>query len=216
MEIVCNSEYIEPHEIKDGNSYINVKTREIRYCFALDFLKVKTGFNISNDRLHLEYDLLQLKNKKRNTNEEEKIGEASLTIVNEKGKLTSTIQMPTNIKLKKKDIFPFIQLINDLSPKGLLLETPFFHVPFGVAEIIKNVSIYNFDPNQSKKAIPLTGKTELEEDGSNLALVLKNLLDKKRVRGVFTYFFFIFFRADGAVNNCSSHLHLYLSECFFA
>lgn len=179
LEIVCDSEYIEPHEIKDGNSYINVKTREIRYCFALDFLKVKTGFNISNDRLHLKYDLLQLKNKKRNTNKEEKIGEASLTIVNEKGKLTPTIQMPANIKLKKKDIFPFIQLINDLSPKGLLLETPFFHVPFGVADIIKNVSIYNFEPGQSKKAIPLTGKTELEEDGSNLALVLKNLLEKK-------------------------------------
>jgi len=41
---------------------------------------------------------------------------------------------------------------------------------------LKTISIYDFDPKLSKKAVPINGKVELAEDGSNLAIVLNNIL----------------------------------------
>lgn len=59
----------------------------------------------------------------------------------------------------------------------LLLETPFFLFP--VREILSDIAIYDFDPKLPKKATPITGKAELEEDGSNLSIILKNILENK-------------------------------------
>jgi predicted ATPase len=179
VEIVCDYINNEDYPVKNGNGLLETKTREVSYFFALEFLKGKTGFKIAADRLCLKYDLLRKKNKTAVTGKKEKIGKGTLTIINRSGELTSEIDIPGHLSLKKEEIFPFVNLIKELSPKGLLLETPLFHIPSGIAEILKGVSIYNFDPGQSKKAIPLSGKTELEEDGSNLALVLKNLLENK-------------------------------------
>ncbi len=41
---------------------------------------------------------------------------------------------------------------------------------------MKNISIYDFDHKLTKKATPITGKLELEEDATNLAIVLKNII----------------------------------------
>ncbi len=175
LEII--SDYMDngTFETKNGNGPVEVNVIEVSYRFSIEFHKAK--FSIGEDRLFLKYDLIKSK---------AKIGEGSLALLNDKGKLKTEIKLPGNVKMEKKDVFPFVNLMDDLSPKGLLLETPFFQIPFGIAEIFKNISIYNFDPRQSKKAIPLTGKTELEEDGSNLAIALKNIIDNKNSRNRFT------------------------------
>jgi predicted ATPase len=49
-------------------------------------------------------------------------------------------------------------------------------------DLPEKLNIYDIDPKLSKKGVPMTGKMELEEDGSNLAIVLKNLISKKRSR----------------------------------
>ena len=45
-----------------------------------------------------------------------------------------------------------------------------------------NVAIYDFDPKLSKKATSITGKAELEEDGSNLAIVLKRIMEDESAK----------------------------------
>jgi predicted ATPase len=47
------------------------------------------------------------------------------------------------------------------------------------------VRLFDFDPRLSKRAIPLSGKADLETDGSNLALVLRKLLQDEQKRLVF-------------------------------
>lgn len=42
-----------------------------------------------------------------------------------------------------------------------------------------DISIYDFNPKLPQQAIPLTGKSELEEDGRNLPIVLRNLLENE-------------------------------------
>ncbi len=185
VEIVCAYENNENHQQRNGNGLLEIKAREIKYGFALEFLNGKPGIKIASDQWYLRYDLL--KNKTGNIGKKQKIAEGTLTLANHNGELISAIDIPGNFEVKKEDLFPFVNLIKEMSPKGLLLETPLLYVPFGIAGIFKGTSVYNFDPAQSKKAIPLSGKTELEEDGSNLALVLKNLLESDPDKKKFAY-----------------------------
>jgi predicted ATPase len=67
----------------------------------------------------------------------------------------------------------------------LILEIPPFAYPLiqSLENTLSDLSIYSFAPQLSKMGVPITGKAELEEDGRNLAIVLKDILkvtDKKR------------------------------------
>jgi len=44
------------------------------------------------------------------------------------------------------------------------------------------ISIFDFGPKLPKKATPITGKADLEPDGSNLAIVLRNVLQNEESR----------------------------------
>lgn len=50
---------------------------------------------------------------------------------------------------------------------------------------LNHISIFDFDPKLPKRAVFIKGRAELEEDGSNLAIVLKNILDDKEKERVF-------------------------------
>ncbi|MFZ8801560.1 MAG: AAA family ATPase [Candidatus Calescibacterium sp.] len=72
-----------------------------------------------------------------------------------------------------------------MGPKTLLIEfPPILIINPPISDLFnRGIAIYDFDPKLPKKATPITGKTELEEDGSNLAIVLKNILgDKEKKR----------------------------------
>ncbi len=61
-----------------------------------------------------------------------------------------------------------------VSPGELLLSSGLFGYPFqDASRDIEAISIYNFDPRLAKSATSISGKADLEEDGSNLALVLE-------------------------------------------
>ena len=72
-----------------------------------------------------------------------------------------------------------------LHSKVLLLENRFLF-PNPLVGVFSSISLYDFDPKLPKKASPITGKAELEEDGSNLSIILKNILeDKEKQRKLF-------------------------------
>jgi len=116
--------------------------------------------------------------------EKEIVGEGELIVSHTNGKVKIDLRKPEGIPIKKDDIYPPFLGEQRLPPTTLLLETPFFFIPpLEVEEIFSGVSIYDFDPKLPKKATPITGKAELEEDGSNLSIVLKSIIaykDKKR------------------------------------
>lgn len=49
-----------------------------------------------------------------------------------------------------------------------------------------DIGIYDLDPRLPKRAVQIAGKADLEGDGSNLAIVLKNILESKEQRRKFT------------------------------
>jgi len=52
-----------------------------------------------------------------------------------------------------------------------------------------DIGVFDFDPKLAKKASPVTGRTSLEPDGSNLAIVLRNILQDKKQAEVFVSIF---------------------------
>lgn len=155
---------------------------EAVYEFALRFKNARTGFEVVNDRLTLKVGYVPYqKGKKTKLKKTKLLGTGEIVVRNDNGTPRFSLKRPTNVKIKTSDIFPAF-MREKFAPKTLLLQThPYFNLP--PLERAFSGAIYDFDPKLSKKAAPVTGKSELEENGSNLSLVLKNIVedaDKKR------------------------------------
>ena len=69
--------------------------------------------------------------------------------------------------------------------KSLFLENPFFNLTTRNNCNWENLAIYDFDPNSSKKSTSIMGLRDLDEDGGNLSLVIKNILQNKDLKRKF-------------------------------
>ena len=69
---------------------------------------------------------------------------------------------------------------------ALLIESPIVGLYVQSAlDGFRNIGIYDFDPKLSKKPVPITSLSELEMNGSNLAIVLNNVMRTKEDRRIF-------------------------------
>lgn len=143
------------------------------YEFAINF-KDKEEFKIKKDNLILEGNLVELtiKNTKEDKYKEKKLETGKINFSVNDGKITTNTQ---GFSFKEPES---LLLSEKLELNSILLENPSFislYPLFG--SFFNSISIYDFDPKLPKKAVPITGKIELEEDGSNLAIALKGILD---------------------------------------
>ena len=155
---------------------IEIKIYEATYEFALNFNKKGSGFKISKDILTYKCGF-----PRRRRKIEEKIGEGEIVIYRDDGKVRIELHKPEDVPIKIDDIFPPFLRNVQLPPNTIILEGPFFLPlpPLSLKENFSNISIYDFDPKLPKKATPISGKAELEEDGSNLSIILKNIIENK-------------------------------------
>jgi len=162
---------------------IGIKTYEVIYEFALRFNKKGSGFRIVKDELSQKCKFLKWERKEKKV-EEKILGEGEILISRSNGRIKIDLNIPPNVPLKKEDIFPpFLRFLQEekLPEHKLLLETPYFFIS-PLENIFSKTSIYDFDPKLPKKATPITGKAELEEDGNNLSIILKNITENREKR----------------------------------
>jgi predicted ATPase len=88
------------------------------------------------------------------------------------GKLLNEVRL-TKSSENIEAVFPYVPQQNDR--KALVYETLPGH--FSAGSEFREVGIYDFDPKLSKKATAITSRPELNEDGSNLALILKSVTE---------------------------------------
>ena len=71
--------------------------------------------------------------------------------------------------------------------KSLMLETQLYFLPHveNIKKDFSDIIIYDFEPSLPKKAASLAAKAELEENGENLAVVLRNILADKEKKRMF-------------------------------
>jgi predicted ATPase len=187
LEVVLNLPYTKLMPRTKEKGPLGIKIYEASYKFTIEFKKKGPGFQIVEDKLTQKFDIVRLYLKEKKQEEKEKLGEGEITISNVRGKIkVPYFKPPEGLSIKEDDIFPFVKFFKfikeeKLKPNTLLLENPSLFFP--ISRIFREILLCDFDPKLSKKATPITGKAEIEEDGSNLAIVLKNIMeakDKKR------------------------------------
>lgn len=106
----------------------------------------------------------------------------NIRITNENGTLRYAISVPEGITLPPGEIVPLFFRGGHIPATRLLLETPYALPIPQIDRLFDRIGIYDLDPKLPKKGIAIAGKCELEEDGSNLALAVKRILDDPEKR----------------------------------
>ena len=162
-----------------SKSMVKIEPYEVIYEFALKFKKRSPRFNVSKDIMRLKCRFIQPKGDKAAPYVE--TGEITVSRID--NKLRYGISGLTRISVSDGDIFPpFLKKLK-LPRSNLLLSIPIIYHPWlSLFDLLLNISIYDIDPKLPKRATPITGKVELEEDGSNLSIVLRNIIKNKAER----------------------------------
>ena len=175
LEIVSDEKYGNGIRGKDKKGYF-LKTFETAYKLALEFKKKGEKFRIAEDVLNQKFEIFEMGFNEENFKEKGKVGDGELFISNVGRNLKVEFNLPNGIVIDENFILPPFIKERGLKSFQILLEiTPFLMVP----PFFKDILICDFDPKFPKKAAPISGKAEIEEDGSNLAIVLKNILENK-------------------------------------
>lgn len=146
------------------------------YNFSVEFLGSKR-YRVSEESLVVNFDFME-----ELTNRESKKGEKKagiFTFYRDRNGVTYELDAE-GTEMKKEYLVP-----PSLSKKKFLSKELSIGYPVSLFHIVLNeycnlISLYDFDPKLSKEAISITGKTELEQDGKNLAVVLKGITDDKQ------------------------------------
>jgi len=174
------------------------KIYEIVYTLSIESNKDDSGFRVSEDRVLCKY-----------RNKDNEINELVISNVNGKIVLSTNQTVGSEIDLKDfyRNLFDTLKntqlefLAGSLSTvlerfripdKSTLLENHDLLVPFVNLSYFGNLTIYDFNPKLSKQAVPMAGNAFLAEDGLNLPIVLKIILDndneKREFINLMTYF----------------------------
>ncbi len=166
-----------------GGSLFEVQSCESTYEFALRFNMSGDGFTVTRDQLIIGCEIAACGNGRNRKEDKRIVGKGSIRVSSERGEVQYTVDTPAGCLLTENDIIPLFFRGKKLPVRTLLLET-FYGYPLPHLEkFFDRIAIYDIDPKLPKKGAVITGKHELDENGGNLALVVKNILenpDKKR------------------------------------
>ena len=161
------------------------------YEFRLQFVKKGRGFTVVRDRVIITYwreDLTPEDTRQPAITAEQRAKYATESTVELKsadGRLEILSTSPESEPLFSPDEIGFLtSTVNrSLSKKSLLLESPLAHFfAESIWDWVREIGVYDFDPSKAKRVVPVAGRSELETDGSNLAIVLRNLLSDESVK----------------------------------
>jgi len=168
------------------DDYLFMRDFRSTYRFELKFKKTRANFDIINDKFDITGKIFGINKKSlegpRSLKDKEFVekGESTITIKNTNQKITREYYGP--LEINQDELYPPI-FDKQLKKGTILIEHDTFS--YGYFAIHKDISIFDFDPKIPKKAIPISGKAELAEDGGNLALVLKSILENESKRRKF-------------------------------
>lgn len=168
-----------PSAPKEG---VGLEGLETTYKFALKFRERGARFEITEDELSQRCNFYNYIRRRGKLLKGEALGQGEIILSRIKGRTKLVFNPPEGVKVDQNEIFEIYATSQYfkgkvLKPKTLLIEgSHLFFVGRTLHSSFENISIYDFDPKSPKKAQKITGRAELEEDGSNLAITLKNIM----------------------------------------
>jgi predicted ATPase len=146
---------------------------EILYEFSLSFSDGGENYEISRDHLTITGTFSQSEQSGKNVR-----GMGSISLTRVEGLISSKVNPPEGCDLQEQELFPQYFQNRELPESWLIMNLPLPAPGIPPLEwIFRGMKVFDFDPLLLKRAVPIMGKTELEKDGSNLAIVIKNILD---------------------------------------
>jgi predicted ATPase len=161
---------------------------ETSYEFQISFTKTLAEFTIPQESMTCSGYVFKRELKNKRVNIKEKLGKYKYKILRDGNQLDlEVLDMPESVSIEKEDILPpYVLEAKDVKRKDLLLNFPFLRSPIRYA--FNEIATYDLDPKLSKKAVPITGRAELEGNGENFAIILKSITEdkakEKKLRGL--------------------------------
>ncbi len=157
-----------PLKLFDATNRTMLLAHELIYALQLNFENEGKTYRVSSEKL----TFLKL----RNANDQTLIN-GYFTISIEDGHIITHDALETSITFSSESLILFS--LEDRSDKSApLIENPsLLSIYPSLSQILQKIATYDFDPKLPKKAITLPGKKELDENGHNLALILKDLAE---------------------------------------
>lgn len=191
--------------IRRGKKKIHCATDlvETKYGFCMEFYKRKRGYAVKEERLECGFNLVEVKKEKRKLKKGREIAKCRITLFLDKMGKFEFHHEPKDFPVPIGQLFPFMRFkkripkiharrsrkeLRLLGPSllgsGIEAKALTFFSPFSaqLRAFLMNIALYDIDPKLSKRSTLITGKTELDSDGSNLAGVLMNILRTKKNR----------------------------------
>jgi predicted ATPase len=163
---------------KTGKTVLGVAPLEVTYSFSISFPRKGAGFEVVKDRLAFKARFVTFKAEVGSGESPKRQGPGEVVISRHGDSLSIEARPPEGLSMDDYEMYPWFSRETLTRRSLILVDTPFW-----VAPSLNDIAIYDFDPKLPKKATPITGRADLEEDGSNLAIVLKNIIgnrDRKR------------------------------------
>jgi predicted ATPase len=163
---------------KTSGTDLVVVPHEVTYSFSVAFPKKKAGFEVVDDCLALEGEFSTMERDLALPFAPRLCGMGEV-FISRHGETTSVkATPPEGLSFDEYEVSPWY-FGKAVSRHSMILED----FPFVVGPAFQSIARYDIDPRLPKKGTPITGKADLEEDGSNLAIVLKNIIgDGERKR----------------------------------
>ncbi len=171
---------------------IIARTTELAHSLALGFKSRGPNFDIAEDRITAKLDISRPSLRDaRPSSETEKLGNIELSVANVRGHLKASANIPENLPIDAEDFLaPYLTDIKLPLHQTLAFSLPYFlyYLPMDrpSSDMLRTIGLYDFDPKLPKRAVQITGKAELDEDASNLALVLRNVIQDREKRRKFS------------------------------
>ena len=180
-DLVINVEYkpsLSVFVTRGSSKFQQVGSRffNANYEFQIKFHKRGKGYNIVKDELNITNELAIFDQDDQRIIDK-KYGTFTFSVKNDF--LYTEHDFPPDPQIDINSITPAASLLGrkEKFPKRkLLLESPYFSLAHTFDDPFEEISIFDIDPKLPKKAVSITGKQDLEEDGSNLSIVLNNIL----------------------------------------
>jgi predicted ATPase len=158
--------------VKDGVP-IYFEPYEILYEFSLSFSDPGENYEISRDLLVITGIYSRPESR-----EQRDLGMGRITLARAGDSVAYAIVPPEGLELLDQELFPQYFQRYEIPARWLIMNLPIAVPGIPPLEwIFRGMKVFDFDPLLLKRAVPIVGKTELEKDGSNLAIVIKNILE---------------------------------------
>lgn len=153
---------------------LNIRYTKFTYGFDLELTGKGRGYRIKRDCLEKEMEF-PAAGKAGKSPGAARTGRSTLSNVD--GKIVYKLHVPRGIKITADDVIPPFLKEERLPPESLLLESSFFSFFHRFERFFDKVAIYDFDPKLPKKSVVTSARVELEDNGSNLAIALRDILE---------------------------------------